>query len=218
MQLSKETLTILKNFASINSNILIKPGSAFKTISAQKNVLAFADVAETFDTEFGIYDLNEFLGVLGFFSTPDLDFNDKYVTISEGKSKVKYYAADASVLTTPNREIKDLEIKHSFKLETKTFADITKAASILGTNDVSFVGADGILSIVVGDKANATGNNWSTVVGESSDDFKVNLKVDNLKLLPYDYNVEIAAKKIAKFSATSSELTYFVAIESDSTI
>ena len=69
MKLSKETLSVLKNFATINGNILIKSGDRLSTISAQKNVMASVSVKETFDRDFGIYDLNEFLGVYSLFVT-----------------------------------------------------------------------------------------------------------------------------------------------------
>ena len=98
MRLSKETLNILKNFATINSNILIKPGNTLKTISPGKNIYAEAKVTEEFDTDVPIWDLNKFLGVVSMFNNPDLEFNDSHVDISNGKSAVRYYYSAPSLL------------------------------------------------------------------------------------------------------------------------
>ena len=101
MKISKETVSILKTLANVNTNILLTPGSKLATISPQKNIVAEITVAESFPEEFGIYDLNEFLGVLSLFSDAELEFTDKQVTLSEGRSSIKYFAADASILVKP---------------------------------------------------------------------------------------------------------------------
>jgi len=114
MKLSKDTVSLFKNFAGINSNLLLKSGSKLATISAQKNVMADATVGETFP-DFAIYDLNEFLGAMSLFEDPELDFSDKYVSISQGSMKIKFFAADASVLVAPQKAITfpDAEINFS---------------------------------------------------------------------------------------------------------
>ena len=73
------------------------------------------------------------------------------------------------------------------------------------------------MSVVVGDKKNATGNSYSATVGSTDKSFKVNLKVENLKMLPGDYNVSISSKKISRFQSPSTDLVYYVAVEADST-
>ena len=113
MKLSKETLSVLKNFATINGNILIKTGNRLSTISAQKNVMASTTVSENFDSDFGIYDLNEFLGVYSLFADdPELAFDEKFVTVANGKSKVKYFAADPSVLASPTKDALPVSYTH----------------------------------------------------------------------------------------------------------
>ena len=83
MKLSDKTVGILKNFSTINQNILIKEGSKLRTMSTMKNILAEADVSEAFPTDFGIYDLNEFLGVLTLAKDADLNFDNQ--SILDGK-------------------------------------------------------------------------------------------------------------------------------------
>lgn len=217
MKLSKETVGIIKNFAGINGNLLLKQGSAISTISAQKNVMADTKVNETFPSDFGIYDLNEFLGAMSLFDDPDLDFSDKYVTISESGNAIKYFAADASVLTVPTRQISFPDAEIEFTLTATMLQMIHRTASVLHATDLSIIGDGSQISIQVGDKKNVTGNTYSAKVGPTDKTFRANLKVENLKMLPGDYLVSISSKKISRFKAPSSDLVYYVAVEADST-
>jgi ribosomal protein L28 len=216
MKLSKETTALIKNFAGINSNLLLKSGNKLATISAQKNVMADATVTETFP-DFGIYDLNEFLGAMSLFEDPELDFQDKFVSISQGSMKIKFFAADASVLTAPQKAITFPEAEINFNMSASMLNMIHKTASVLRAADVSIVGDGSIVTAVVGDKKNATGNSFSEAIGTTDKTFKVNLKVENLKMLPGDYEVSISSKKISRFKSPSSDLVYYVAVEADST-
>ena len=207
MKISKETLSVLKNFATINGNILIKAGNRLSTISAQKNVMASTTVQENFDGEFGIYDLNEFLGVYSLFDAdPELAFDEKFVTVANGKSKVKYFAADPSVLASPTKDALPVD------------ADmIMKTSSVLRSGDVSFIGDGSNVSVVVADKKNATSNSWDATLGTTDKVFKVNFRIDNFKMLDGDYVVSISKKRISKFASKMNDLTYFIAVEADST-
>lgn len=216
MKLSKETVALFKNFAGINSNLLLKSGNKLATISAQKNVMSDATVAETFP-DFGIYDLNEFLGAMSLFEDPELDFHDKYVTIKQGSMSIKYFAADATVLTAPQKAITFPEAEINFNITADKLNMIQKTASVLRAADVSIVGDGSTITIVVGDKKNASGNSFSEPVGTTDKSFKVNLKVENLKMLPGDYEVSISSKKISRFKSTATDLVYYVAVEADST-
>lgn len=216
MKLSKDTLALFKNFAGINSNLLLKAGNQLATISAQKNVMSDATVAETFP-DFGIYDLNEFLGAMSLFEDPELEFADKYVTISEGGNSIKYFAADASVLTAPQKAITFPDSDIDFTMTASMLNMIHKTASVLRAADVSVIGDGSSMSISVGDKKNATGNSYSANVGTTDKTFRVNLKVENLKMLPGDYQVSVSSKKISRFQSASSDLVYYVAVEADST-
>jgi hypothetical protein len=215
MKLSKETVGLIKNFASINSNLLLKSGNKLATISAQKNVMADAVVTETFP-DFGIYDLNEFLGAMSLFEDPELSFNDKWVTIEQGGNSIKYFAADASVLTAPSKSINFPEPEIEFNMSSNMLSMIQRTASVLRASDVSIVGDGSTMNVVVGDKKNATGNSYNSVVGATEKTFKVNLKVENLKMIPGDYSVSISSKKISRFKG-AGDLVYYVAVEADST-
>lgn len=217
MKLSKNTVTLLKNYAAINSNLLIKSGSKLETISGQKSIIAEATVEETFPIDFGIYDLNEFLSALSLFTDPDLTFNDKVVVIKEGTSAIKYYASAPEVLTVPQKSINFPDAEVNFDLSAETLASILKTASVLRASDVSFIGEGGELKLQVGDKKNATANTYGVTLGQTDGNFRVNLKIDNLKFIPGAYNIGISSKKISRFKSTTSDLVYFVAVEADST-
>jgi len=216
MKLSKETVGLFKNFAGINSNLLLKQGNKLATISTQKNVMSDTVVAESFPADFGIYDLNEFLGAMSLFDDPELDFSDKYVTIKEGGASIKYFAAEIGNLVVPQKAIVFPEAEIEFTLTATMLNMIQKTSSVLRATDLQIVGDGSKMVIQVGDKKNATGNTYNAQVGSTDKEFKVNLKVENLKMLPGDYLVSISSKKISRFKATSSDLVYYVAVEADS--
>lgn len=217
MKLSKETVNLFKNFSGINSNMLLKAGQEISTISAQKNVMSDTKVTETFPIDFGIYDLNEFLGAMSLFEDPELDFSEKFVTIKEGANSIKYFAADASVLTVPTRKITFPEAEIEFTLTSTMLNMIHRTASVLRATDLQIIGDGSKITITVGDKKNVTGNSYSAHAGSTDKNFQANLKVENLKMLPGDYIVSISSKKISRFKASASELVYYVAVEADST-
>ena len=186
MKLSDKTLTLLKNFSSINQSILFKQGSSLKTISVMKNILAEATIEEDLPTDFGIYDLNQFLNGLGLHQNPDLDFeNQGHVVIREGRSRTKYFFADPNVIVTPpDKEITLPSEDVSFELSTSHLDKLLKAAAIYQLTDLAVVGGDGVVKIVVRDKKNDTSNDFSIVVGETESTFSFNFKVENIKILP----------------------------------
>ena len=214
MKLSKETVALFKNFAGINSNLLLKQGNKLATISAQKNVMSDATVAETFP-DFAIYDLNEFLGAMSVFEDPELSFTDKFVTIKQGNMSIKYYGASADVLVAPTKSITFPDADIEFTITAQQLDMIRKTAGVLRSEDLSIVGDGTNITAVVGDKKNVTGNSFNEQVGTTDKSFKVNLKVENLKMLPGDYTVSISSKKISRFKGTG-DLVYYVAVEADS--
>ena len=217
MELSKDTLTLIKNFAGINGSLMLKAGNKLATISEGKNVMAEASITETLPMDFGIYDLNEFLNVVSLFTTTNLDFSEKYVMVSDGgTSKIKYFAAGEGVVKAAPTTIKFPGADVTFTLEAAQLAMIQRTSSVLKASDVSIVGADGKLKVIVSDKKNDTSNAYEVTLGDTEETFKANIKVENLKMLPNDYEVSISKKKISKFKHTASDLTYYVAIEADS--
>ena len=218
MTLCDNTLMVLKNFAGINNSILVKKGSKLRTMSVAKNILAEADINEDFPREFGIYDLNQFLNGLSLHQEPNLDFSeDTYLTIREGKRRVKYFFADPQVIVTPPEKEIDLPTKDvCFQIESITLDKLLKAASVYQLPDLSAVGKDGVIKLVVRDKKNDTSNEFAIVVGETDKDFVFNFKVENIKIIPGAYDVVISSKLLSKFTNTNMSLVYYIALEPDS--
>ena len=218
MTLCDNTLMVLKNFAGINNSILVKKGSKLRTMSVAKNILAEADINEDFPREFGIYDLNQFLNGLSLHQDPNLDFSeDTYLTIREGKRRVKYFFADPQVIVTPPEKEIDLPTKDvCFQIESVTLDKLLKAAAVYQLPDLSAVGKDGVIKLVVRDKKNDTSNEFAIVVGETDKDFVFNFKVENIKIIPGAYNVIISSKLLSKFTNTNMSLVYYIALEPDS--
>ena len=219
MKLSDSTLTVLKNFAGINNSILVKQGSKLRTISVAKNILAEADITEDFPKDVAIYDLNQFLNGLSLHQDPNLDFTeDTYLTIREGKRRVKYFFADPEVIVSPpEKEITLPTEDVSFQLESVTLEKLLKAAAVYQLPDLAAVGEAGVVKLVVRDKKNDTSNEFAVVVGDTDKEFSFNFKVENIKIIPGAYDVTISSKLLAKFTNSSYNLIYYIALEPDST-
>ena len=222
MELSENTLNVLRNFSGINQNIMIKSGSNIKTMSETKTVVATADVSEQFVKSFGIYNLNEFIGVMGLVDTPNLKFEDDFVIVSDssGRSNVKYFYAAEDTLTTATKDVNMPEADVKFTFDNDTLNKLKKAAATLGHSELSIKAKDGVLSLSVFEKQNATSNGFSIDIdGEFKQDAVFNFVIDisNLKLLPGDYDVEISSKLITQFKNKEIPLTYWIALEKSST-
>jgi hypothetical protein len=219
MKLSDKTLTILKNFSSINQSILFKEGNKVRTISVMKNILAECTVTEDFPKEFGIYDLNEFLNGLSLYKNPELDFgNDGFILMKDEKMRSKYFFADPNVIITPPEKGINIPSEDvSFTLDTQQLNTVLKAASVYQLPDLCVVGEAGVVKLVVTDKKNETSNDVSMIVGETDEVFTFNFKVENIKIIPGTYNVVISRKLISQFSSKNYDLQYYIALEPDST-
>ena len=219
MKLSEKTLTLLKNFSNINQSILFKQGSSLRTISVMKNILAEATIDEDLPTDFGIYDLGQFLNGLALHTRPELDFqNEGYVYIKEGRMRSKYFFADPKVIVTPpEKEITLPSEDVSFTLSTDQLDKLLKAAGIYQLPDLTVVGRNGVVKIQVRDRKNDTSNDFAITVGETDDSFEFNFKVENIKILPGTYDVVVSKKLLSRFSCQNYNLKYYIALEPDST-
>ena len=217
MKLSNDTREVLKNFSTINQNLLVKNGTVIGTMSAMKNIVAKATVPDTFNNEFAIYDLNEFLSAMSLFKDPTLSFDEKSVRLNEegGGSNLTYMFSDPSIVTAPKTEITMPSVDVEFTFTQDTFNQILKASAVLGVPDVVLKGtAGGDIELTVTDRKNETSNDFSIKVGDNSPtDFTYFFKVENLKLLGGDYKVQVSAKGISHFAHVNKSVEYFIALE-----
>ena len=215
MKLSDNTISVLKNYSTINQNLMINIGSTLSTMSAMKNIVAKATVEETFEKDVAIYDLNEFLASMSLFDKPELDFQDDFVMMrGEKNNSLRYWYSDPSVVTTVSKAIEMPECEVEFTLSTEQLAEITRAAATIGAPDMVLESG----SIKVTDKKNDTANSYSMSAFEDTSgvDYKFWFKVENLKLMPGTYDVSVSSKKISRFQNTNVDIGYFIALEPES--
>jgi len=220
MKVSEQTLQTLKNFASINPNFVAKGGTSVSTIAEAKNIVASANLDIELPETFAIYDLNEFLGVLGLVDEPQITFSDTSCTISDssGRSSINYYFSDPDILTKSEKELIMPEAEITFDLDQATLGRIKRASGALGHENVRVTAADGAITLTVMDPENSTSNTFSIDVSGSAtiEDFEVYLNIANLKVIPGDYKVKISSKYISQFVKEDTGHSYFVAVEKTS--
>lgn len=221
MKLSAKTIAILQNFSTINPSILVKPGSTLKTISAQKTVMASAEIDEVFDREFAIYDLKQFLSALSLFKDPEIEFEDKFLRIKSGRNGVKfYYAAPELVVAPPDKKIALPSVDVEFELTDAQLASVFKGLSALAVPEVVVEGtANQSVVVAATDTKNASSNRFDIEVEDvtPTSNFRIIFKADNLKLVPGAYDVSVSQKKMASFVNEAAKITYFIAAEATST-
>ena len=220
MKISQETISILKNFSTINSNLLVKEGNTLTTISPTKNILAEATVSETFDVEFGIWDLSKFLATISLFKDPDFDFTEDHVDISseDSKASIKYYYSEPELLVKADKKLKMPTTPVNFILTSKDYNELQKAASVLQAPDLALESTeDGRMVLRVFDRKDSTSHSYSIDVGEnkSSSSFSFLFKTENLKMIPGTYEVGISEKKVSQFK-NANGITYWISLEADS--
>ena len=222
MELSDQTIGVLRNYATINPNIVVESGNQLKTISVARNVLSSATIQESFPQGFGIYDLGEFLNVLDLVDGANLSFESDYVTIGDktGRSAVKYYYSDPDMLTSSGKDVVMPEAEVNFTLDSDTLARVRKAAGVLGHSELSISNTQGAVRLSIADISNATSNLFSIdVEGTYPEgvDFNFIMNVNNLKVIDEDFHVAISSKLISQFTSTQSDIEYFIALEKSST-
>ena len=218
MYLSTETISILKNFSTINQSILIKAGKKLRTMSVMKNILSEVDIDEEFTRDVAIYDLNQFLNCLSLIPGAEVNLESNSIVITDGTNSIEYRYSDPSVISAPpEKELKlpseDVEVV----LTEEHLDTVKKAAAVLQIPDVTLLGDGSKIYLTVRDKKNSGSNSYKIEVGDTDTTFQFNLKVENLKLLTGDYDVVLSSKNLARFESHSRPLVYFIALEPDST-
>ena len=214
MKFSNETLSILKNFSAINSGMVFKPGNQLRTIHPQKTIMAVASIGETIESKAGVFDLSRFLATLSLFDDPDVEFTADRFVIKSGKSKVTYtYAAESTIVSPPEKEITFPKPEATVNLLWKELDSVIKAASILKLGEIAFVGDGDKVTLSAVDSKNPTADTYSIVIADGGDfgDFKMLMKVENLKLMPNDYEVALSSRGLAQFK--SNKVNYWIALE-----
>ena len=217
MKLDAKTITVLKNFYSINPSILFREGNKISTISPSKTIMAKAVLPDSFPQKFAIYNLSQFLSTMSLFEDPELTFTDRSVKISDKTSKASeiVFADESTIKTPPDKEIKLPSVDVEFEITTDTIREIEKALGILSLPEIA-VSGDGVkLQINAVDSKNPSSNMFSVDLGATDKTFTAIFKAENIKLLPGKYAVSISSKGISHFKGEEAE--YWIAVESSST-
>jgi hypothetical protein len=217
MKISSDTINILKNFSGINANLVFKPGKELKTLSEAKTIMATASILEDFPVEFGVYDLNEFLSLFSLMDEPELEFDDKFLTMSDGSQKIKYFYSEIDILTQPTKDINMPECEVVLDISSANLDKIRKAAAVLGHSELSFSSqGDSVVASVFNEK-DATANTFDIDLGTTSNEiFNYVFSISNLKMLQGDYKVSISSKLISNWRNADNPLDYFIALEKSS--
>ena len=217
MFLSPDTVQVLKNLSTINQSVLIKPGKRLRSMSIMKNILVEADITEEFTRDVAIYDLNQFLNCLSLIPGAEVNLEENSIEISDGSNTIEYRYSDPSVIIAPPDKKLTLPSEDVCVVLSEEHLDtVKKAAAVLQIPDVSLIGDGNEIRLTVRDKKNSGSNAYSILVGETDQVFAAHIKVENLKVLPGDYDVIVSSKNLAKFTSHSRPVSYFIAIEPDS--
>lgn len=223
MQISDTTIEVLKNFSTINGNIVIGPGNVVKTVSESKTILSRAELEDDFPVEVGIYDLNDFLNWLNLTRSrgADFDFGAESVTAKNDKGlRTVYEYADTSILTSPSKDLVMPESEITFRLSAEEIAEIQQASSVLGLSEVVAHPEDGKIRLTVSESDDSTDNNYSILIdGESTvdaDDFSIVFNIKNLRMVKGDYDVALSSKLISQFTHTELNVKYWIALQKNS--
>ena len=217
--LSKKTLDVLKNFSTINSSIVFRKGSTVRTISNAENILAKFTGEEVFPNDFAIYDLSQFLSGISLFSDPQLEFdNESFVNIRGGRQSARYYFSDPEITlkSAPEKNVKFPGADLQFNLTGEDLIALQKASAVYSLPDLTFQSEEGSneIKLIIRDKENDTSNTYDlTVAGTATDSYALDVKIENIRLLPGDYTVKVSKHLISEWTNANVDLTYYIALE-----
>ena len=217
--LSKKTLDVLKNFSTINSSIVFRKGSTVRTISNAENILAKFTGEEVFPVDFAIYDLSQFLSGISLFSDPQLEFdNESFVSIRGGRQSARYYFSDPEITlkSAPEKNVKFPGADIQFNLSGEDLIALQKASAVYSLPDLTFQSEEGSkeIKIILRDKENDTSNTYEqSISGDCTGTYSLDLKIENIRLLPGDYSVKVSQHLISEWTNTNVDLTYYIALE-----
>jgi hypothetical protein len=217
MQVSDNTLNVLKNFATINPSLLFPAGSQIATLSPKKNIMAKATIDESIPKKFAIYDLNQFLGVVSLFKAPEFDIKEQHVTIKNGNGhSSNYFFADESMIDTPPDKVFNIDPVVNVDLEDAAMKSVISAARVMALPHVTIESSGTEVLLKACNIVDSGSNTYELTVGETDVDFRFIFSVENLRFIPGKYNLQISKEGVAKFALSTGTVEYYVATEHES--
>jgi hypothetical protein len=218
VKLSTETLNLLKNYASINTNILFRQGNTLSTVSPGKNIFARATVTETFPREFAVYDLNSFLSLLTFMEDQDVEFSEKSIKVTKDGSEFEYFYSDPGTVTAAPDKSLEIEPFWSFELSSDMINTLLRASAITGAPMISVVSDSKSVVLKVGDPNNQSSNSFKKTIAGEAPVFDCRLKTENLKVISDNYTVSLGRKRAMSLVSKGRDLTYYLALDPSSSV
>lgn len=219
MKISNDTIKLMQNFASINGNLHIRPGTELATISPNKTIFAKATVSDDFPQDCCIYELGSLLSLLTLMEDQDIDFGDKSLTVSKDGGKFEYFYAEENVIIAPEAgKSIPVDNHYEFDLSKADIETLNKAAAIVGAKFVNLVGKGGKVTLSIGDPKVATANSYKRQLPDSEHEFNGLIAIENFKMIPDAYKVTLSKKKFLHFKHTTKDLQYWIVMEKDSTV
>lgn len=215
MKLSDTTLAVLKNFASINTGVVLQTGKRQKTISPDKSILVEAVIQDDITEVFGIYDLPQFLGNVSALNNPDMNFTDKMVEMSDGQVKLSYFSCSPNLITVPpdkKLEMKNVDV--SFNLTNAALQKLLMLSKMNSLPMLSVIGKNGKLHLRTHEDSDTSNAATIEVGAWDGEDFDAKFKTEHLKMIPDDYEVKIALRAFATFENKDGSLKYYIALQS----
>lgn len=218
MKFSSQTIQILKNFAAINQNILLRPGSEIATLSTGKNIFAVATIAEEIPVEVPVYDLSSLLALLSLTDNPEIEFGEKSLTITKDSAEFEYFYSDPAIIVAPPQKKISIDEFFTFNLTKDDITTILKSAAVMSAPTLSIVSHNGKVVVKVGDPKTKASNSYKKPVGEFEAQFDVQVGIEHIKLIPENYTVVLSKKKFIHFRNEERGLKYWVAAQPTSVI
>jgi hypothetical protein len=215
MKISKETLDVLKNFATINGGMQFKTGNKLSTISSGKNILAKATIKDSFPEDFCVYDLNQFLSVYSVNKDPEVEFEESNVIFKNGRSKTKYRKTPKHMIVTPpEKELNLPSVDASFQFKQDDYYSIMDSAKILKSPHIAIESdGDSVKLSCFDAKDDSAHTNTIEVSDGNGKSFKVVFLTENFKMIMGTYDVQISFKGLSSFKNTAIDLQYWIAFE-----
>jgi hypothetical protein len=219
MRISNDTITILKNLATINPAIFLSAGSTIKSRAEAGNIHVEVTLEEEFPIDCPIWDLPSLISMLTLFPEAEVEFGEHSLSISKDDNEFQFYYADSEIVKEVKNKIPKYDALFECRLTVSDIQTINKTAGILKASSISFICDGTKVYLVVGDETVSTKNSYNKLVGECDTRFAYHIDRQSFKLIDDEYKVSVSkSPKFVHFASESMSLDYAIAVKANSTL
>ena len=218
---SDTTQKILRNFAAFNAQLLLTAGQKQHTHLKSKSVLVSAELPEAWPEQTGIYNMNEFLGVMSTFSKPSVTFDGEKLSLFDPANpdlSIDYPMADPTVIgATAQGDFPHDNAKAEFTFTADEFSSLKKTASLMGLLVISITVKKGAVTLAA---TGETGTKaWKRTIPAdrvkvTDETFEKTAKfsIEHIVLMEQgDYTISISDWAYGYFAHKTLPLAYYIA-------